>query len=97
MSLFLNLHAIAAKRGDGLRPELRALFERLTTSPGDHGTARSNGGVQSGPDPATSKAAASCDSGSLIHGRVEPRARPAMSDVPPKPEVNQRYPASGEA
>ncbi|WP_109477109.1 hypothetical protein [Paraburkholderia sp. C35] len=30
----LSLHALAAQRGDGLRPELRALFERhagLTT------------------------------------------------------------------
>lgn len=88
MSLFLNLHAIAAKRGDGLRPELRALFERVATSPGDHVTARPDGGVQSGPDPASSKAAASCDSGSLIHDRGEPRARPAMSDARPKAEAN---------
>lgn len=26
---FLQLHALAATRGDGLRPELRVLFERL--------------------------------------------------------------------
>jgi hypothetical protein len=26
---FLSLHALAAQRGDGLRPELLALFERL--------------------------------------------------------------------
>jgi hypothetical protein len=26
---FLRLHALAATRGDGLRPELRILFERL--------------------------------------------------------------------
>jgi hypothetical protein len=26
---FLHLHALAATRGDGLRPELRILFERL--------------------------------------------------------------------
>lgn len=26
---FLRLHALAATRGDGLRPELRTLFERL--------------------------------------------------------------------
>ena len=25
---FLSLHALAARRGDGLRPELKALFER---------------------------------------------------------------------
>jgi hypothetical protein len=28
MTSFLNFHAFAAARGDGLRPELRALFER---------------------------------------------------------------------
>ena len=28
---FLRLHALAATRGDGLRPELRRLFERLTS------------------------------------------------------------------
>jgi hypothetical protein len=28
MSLFLSLHAIAAERGDGLHPKLRALLER---------------------------------------------------------------------
>jgi hypothetical protein len=29
---FLSLHALAAQRGDGLRPELLALFERHTRS-----------------------------------------------------------------
>jgi hypothetical protein len=29
----LSFHAIAATRGDGLRPELLALFERLATLP----------------------------------------------------------------
>jgi hypothetical protein len=29
---FLSLHALAAKRGDGLRPELLALFERHARS-----------------------------------------------------------------
>jgi hypothetical protein len=28
MTSFLNFHAFAATRGNGLRPELRALFER---------------------------------------------------------------------
>ena len=30
MPPFLQFHALAAKRSDGLRPELRVLFERLT-------------------------------------------------------------------
>jgi hypothetical protein len=87
MSLFLNLHAIAAQRGDGLRPELRALFERLATSPGDRATAKSDGLVQSGPDLASSEATVSCDLGSPVHDRCEPRALPAMSDMPPKSDV----------
>ena len=29
MQRFLQLHALAATRGDGLRPELRSLLERL--------------------------------------------------------------------
>jgi hypothetical protein len=53
---FLSLDAVAAKRGDGLRPELRALFERLATAPGHDDTVRSDGMVQSGPNPASAKA-----------------------------------------
>jgi hypothetical protein len=30
---FLQLHALAATRGDGLRPELRVLLERLAEAP----------------------------------------------------------------
>jgi hypothetical protein len=33
MTSFLDFHAFAAKRGDGLRPELRALFERVAAAP----------------------------------------------------------------
>ena len=53
---FLSLDAVAAKRGDGLRPELRALFERLATAPVYEATVRSDGMVQSGPNPAPAKA-----------------------------------------
>jgi hypothetical protein len=55
MPPFLSLDAVAAKRGDGLRPELRALLERLATAPGYDATARSDGMIQSGPDPASAK------------------------------------------
>ena len=34
MTAFLNFHAFAAARGDGLHPKLRLLFERAATSPG---------------------------------------------------------------
>jgi hypothetical protein len=33
MTSFLNFHAFATTRGDGLRPELRALFERIAANP----------------------------------------------------------------
>ena len=33
MYLFANLHHIAAKRGDGLRPELRRLLEQPNADP----------------------------------------------------------------
>jgi hypothetical protein len=52
---FLSLDAIAAKRCEGLRPELRALFERLATAPSHDPTVRSDGMVQSGPDPVSAK------------------------------------------
>ena len=47
-----KLHAIAARRGDGLRPELQALFERLAADPHAELRVRSDGMTQSGPDPA---------------------------------------------
>jgi hypothetical protein len=56
MPPFLSLDAFAAKRGEGLRPELRALFERLASAPSYDATLRSAGMVQSGPDPASAKA-----------------------------------------
>jgi hypothetical protein len=56
MPPFLSLDAFAAMRGEGLRPELRALFERLAAAPSHDATVRSDGMVQSGPDPASAKA-----------------------------------------
>jgi hypothetical protein len=52
MPPFLSFDAVAAKRGEGLRPELRALFERLAIARSYDVTVRSDGMVQSGPDPA---------------------------------------------
>jgi hypothetical protein len=46
-----KFHSIAALCGDGLRPELRALFERLAIDPNSELFVRSDGMVQSGPDP----------------------------------------------
>jgi hypothetical protein len=47
-----RFHSIAALCGDGLRPELKALFERLAVDPQSELFVRSDGMVQSGPDPA---------------------------------------------
>jgi hypothetical protein len=57
MTSFLNFHAFAAARGDGLRPELRALFERGAAPPRLELTVRNDGMVQSGPDPISAEVA----------------------------------------
>jgi hypothetical protein len=46
-----KFHSIAALCGDGLRPELQALFERLAVDPHSELFVRTDGMVQSGPDP----------------------------------------------
>jgi len=49
MTTFLNFHAFAAARGEGLHPELRLLFERAATSPVSDVVIRHDGLLQSGP------------------------------------------------
>jgi hypothetical protein len=51
MPALRKFHSIAALCGDGLRPELQALFERLAVDPRTELFAREDGMVQSGPDP----------------------------------------------
>jgi hypothetical protein len=46
-----KFHSIAALCGDGLWPELRELFDRLTIDPHSELFVRPDGMVQSGPDP----------------------------------------------
>ena len=46
-----KFHSIAARCGDGLRPELQALFDRLAIDPHSELFVRTDGMVQSGPDP----------------------------------------------
>jgi hypothetical protein len=63
MPPFLALHAIAARRGDGLRPELLALFEHLAEASGCGVTDAKIGRgpdcfIQSGPHPALAEGAA---------------------------------------
>jgi hypothetical protein len=45
-----KFHSIAAPRGDGLRPELRELFDRLAVDPNSESFVRNDGMLQSGPD-----------------------------------------------
>jgi hypothetical protein len=54
-----KFHSIAALCGDGLRPELQALFDRLAIDQNSELFVRGDGMVQSGPDPVseTNKAA----------------------------------------
>ena len=53
MTSFLSFHAVAAARGDGLRPELLALLTRAAVAPQSDVRPRPDGMIQSGPDPAS--------------------------------------------
>jgi hypothetical protein len=48
-----KFHSMAALCGDGLRPELQALFDRLAIDPHSGPFIRHDGMTQSGPDPVT--------------------------------------------
>jgi hypothetical protein len=48
-----KFHSIAALCGDGLRPELQDLFNRLAIDEGSELFKRNDGMMQSGPDPAS--------------------------------------------
>jgi len=51
-----KFHSIATLCGDGLRPELQALFDRLAIDPRPEFFVRDDGMVQAGPDPASETA-----------------------------------------
>lgn len=51
-----KFHSIAALCGDGLRPELQALFDRLAVDPQSELFVRRDGMTQSGPDPVSEAA-----------------------------------------
>lgn len=53
-----KFHSIAALCGDGLRPELQALFNQLSVDPHTELFIRFDGMVQSGPDPVSETAKA---------------------------------------
>ena len=66
-----KFHSIAALCGDGLRPELRELFDRLAVDPNSELFVRHDGMLQSGPDQNLSKPLQS----SAQYLREWPRAR----------------------
>lgn len=84
MTAFLNFHASAAKRGEGLRPELRSLFERGATSPCSDVAIRHDGGLQSGPDPASEIVPERVTGSHFLHASArqtdEPNQNSEMSD-----------------
>src|SRR5258708_1294336 len=56
MTSFRKFHSIAALRGDGLRPKLQTLFERLAVDPHSELFVRNDGMVQSCRDQISAKA-----------------------------------------
>lgn len=48
-----NFHTLAAARGDGLLPELQALFDRTAADPRSEFVVRADGMIQCGPSPAS--------------------------------------------
>jgi hypothetical protein len=50
-----KFHSIAALCGDGLRLELKELFDRLAIDPNSELFVRPDGLIQSGPDPVSEK------------------------------------------
>jgi hypothetical protein len=76
MTAFLNFHAFAAARGEGLHPKLRLLFERAAASPASDVAIRPGGLMQSGPDPASETAP------DRVNVSVFPQTRVAQTDEP---------------
>jgi hypothetical protein len=78
MPAIRKFHSIAALCGDGLRPELQALFERLAIDPRSELFVRQDGMVQSGPDPVS--AAAPCSQLFFVAPGAQ-QENPALSTV----------------
>ena len=70
-----KFHSIAALCGDGLRPELAALFGRLAVDPHSELFVRGDGMVQSGPDPIAADAPLS---------QATPEIRPSNAEGVPR-------------
>ena len=84
MTAFLNFHAFAAARGDGLHPKLRLLFERAATSPVFDVAIRPDGLLQSGPDPASETVR------DRVNVSIFPQTGVPQTDEPNHPETPAR-------
>jgi hypothetical protein len=76
MTAFLNFHALAAARGEGLHPKLRLLFERAAASPASDVAIRPASRMQSAPGPASETAP------DRVNVSVLPQTRVAQTDEP---------------
>jgi hypothetical protein len=56
-----KFHSIAALCGDGLRPELQALFDRLAINPQSELLVRDDSMIQAGPNPAVQTSPSNVD------------------------------------
>jgi hypothetical protein len=84
MATFLNFDGFAAARGEGLRLELRLLFERAATSPFADVAIRHDGRLQAGPDPASETVRERVNVALFPQARQtdEPNQRPEASAEP---------------
>jgi hypothetical protein len=87
MTSFRKFHSIAALCGDGLRPELQALFERLAVDPHSELFVRNDGMVQSGPDPVSAEAPLSQTTGETRTSNVDSGQRVLRKNSSPRTET----------
>lgn len=80
-----RFHSIAALCGDGLRPELQALFDRLAVDPHTELFVKGDGMIQSGPNTISAKAS---------HWRAVGETRGADADVTPDDAFNKKLQSS---
>ena len=79
-----------ARCGDGLRPELQALFDRLAIDPRSELFVRHDGTVQAGPDP-TSETALTNVVPLRADGWIEKKGRPATVVAALEPQCHRRF------
>ena len=87
MTAFLNFHAFAAARGEGLHPKLRLLFERAATSSVSEVATRRDGLLQSGPDPVSEIAPERMNVSVFPQASVRQMNEPNQSPETPAPPL----------